>query len=151
MSIINTLIPILDTIRGTVATIVGDHVYDFYLVSRQWSGNVVGAGTPTDTETKIVPSPRVNKTPERASSQQYTAQTYGRLDMSRIEVTEISLAYAETDLTHEPAPGEQVFYRLKDAQGNGLPDEDYVLTGPPVADREKTIGWILKLEKATEV
>lgn len=54
--VIASLLPSVDAILG-IRDSIGAVIDTVYLYTRTWSGSTVGAGTPTDTKTQMLPSP----------------------------------------------------------------------------------------------
>ena len=68
----------------------------------------------------------------------------------QIVLTEISLTYTEAELSGQTSTANQeVYYKLVDAQGNGMATRYFDVHRPPVPDRDKGIGWILTLNAWT--
>ena len=75
----------------------------------------------------------------------------GLEEAGQIVLTEISLTYTEAELSGQTATANQeVYYKLVDAQGNGMATRYFDVHRPPVPDRDKGIGWILTLNARTD-
>ncbi len=64
-SIIDSLVPVIDTIRAAVHGAVGDHQYTVAVVTRTWPSGRRGdpsSGLPVDSTLTLTPSPRVRFT-----------------------------------------------------------------------------------------
>lgn len=142
-SIIDSLVPAIDSIRGAIHPIAGDRQWNVTLVRRRWSGTRVGEGTASFiSQTTISPTPRV---------EQYVhdeLRPAGLEEEGAVIVTEISLTYSEADLTQQPvAANEEVYVRVTDAQGQAIAPRFYTLSRPPEPDRTKRMGWRLHLKR----
>lgn len=144
-NIIDILVPTLDTIRSAVHGAIGDRQYRVYLCTRTWSGSQRAQGTPTIVATEIVPAPAVEfkNGPHGVS---YNLQPQGKSDDGFIELKEVSLAYSEDQLCPKAlAPNVEYYYRIVDGQGQNIRTRYGVPDGPPAPDREKDIGWSIRL------
>jgi hypothetical protein len=150
-SIVDSLLGVVDDVRSSVHSFAGDRQHVVKLVRRTWSGKERYQGEDHLEEIVLSPPPRVMF--ENLQSRSYTLRPEGRQEDGVVKVTEISLAaYQEDDLTGGDIPPNVEFYwALEDAHGQGLRRREYVLFGPPIADREKDIGWTVYLKRAEAV
>lgn len=138
-SIIDSLVTVVDEIRSDLSAVAGDHPFRLYRVVRTWTGSERGDGTATEVETEIVPRPVIKPL------LRYDLEPGGRQDDGDLKATEISLGYAESDLTLDGAAANvELFYRVK---GQDIADREYTLMAPPYPDRVKAIGWELRLRR----
>lgn len=139
-SIIDSLTGVVDSIRSDLSAVAGDHPFRLYRVVRTWTGNDRGEGDATEVETEIVPRPVI------VPLVRYDLEPGGRQEDGDLKATEISLAYAESDLTLEGAAANvELFYRVK---GQDIGTREYTLARPPYPDRQKAIGWELHLRRS---
>lgn len=139
-SIIDSLVSVVDAIRGDLSAVAGDHPYRLYRVVRTWSGTERGEGAATEVETEIVPRPVI------MPSVRYAMEPGGRQDDGDLTATEISLGYSESDLSLDGAAANvELFYRVK---GQDIGTREYTLAKPPFPDRVKAIGWELHLRRS---
>lgn len=139
-NLLDSLVPLVDQVRGTIHTAVGDRQWTVTVVKRTWSGGVRGKGTPTTVETLLTPTPAVD-----FSKVDYTLQQGGHTEDGMVTISEISLAYSEDQLTPKNiGPATDFYYRITDAQGQGLGPRLVIPDGPAVPDRERTFGWIVR-------
>lgn len=150
-TIVDGLLPVVDSIRSSVHGFAGDRQYVVKLVRRVWSGPQRYQGEDRLEEVILDPPPRVQF--ENLQSRSYTLRPEGRQEDGVVKLSEISLAkYQEDDLTGGDVPLNQEFYwALEDAHGQGVRRREYILAGPPIADREKDIGWTVYLKRAEAV
>lgn len=146
-SIIDSLVPTIDTIRAVVHGAVGDHQYEVDVVRRRWPSGRRGdttAGDAVDSIYTISPSPRV----QFAKGLDFVMEAAGRHEEGACRVSEVSLAISEDQLSPgTQGPGDEFFYRLRDAKGQKIADRFYNVAGPIVADREDSIGWVIMLSR----
>jgi hypothetical protein len=152
-SLVDQLLPDVDDIRADLLPAMGIRPYIVKTVRRTWSGEEIGDGVPTVVETVLTPPPMV--TDKNGAS--FTMRPEARVEDAELRVTELSLAnYQEADLLGAPAgtrlpANVEFFWVLADAHGQAIKARSYTVSGVPVPDREKTIGWIVKLARAEGV
>lgn len=141
------LIDVVDSIRRKVHGALGTRQYRVQIVTRRWSGGIIGEGTPTTSILEIDPRPLV----ERNENDRLSPG--GREDQGDVTLTEVSLRYSREEL--EPnignLPNVEVAYRTIDTGGQRQPDGWHVLNGSPVSRRGDRSGdgsdWIIKLKQ----
>ncbi len=139
-NLIDKLISKVDTIRQRAADRFGLPAYDLYRVYRTWSNGEVGNGTPTDVNTVIYPTPRI----ELTGSQRL--EIHGRVDDRKMRASEVSLTYTENYLQGDPkAAGEECFYMLVERNAQGADTTFWQLTTVPKAMRDE-INWVLEFQ-----
>jgi hypothetical protein len=150
-SLVDKLLPVVDKLRGSLLPKFGVRQYVVKLVKRTWTGRERGDGDFSDVEVVVTPPPMVDFPAPPGS--RYDLRPQGREEEGLIKVTEISLKnYQEVDLTGGDLPkAVQFFWLLKDAHGQGLASRAYLPANPPIADRDKTIGWVVYLRRAEGV
>jgi hypothetical protein len=148
-NLIDRLVPLVDTIRGKLNPAMGLRQWTVTVVRRTWPSGKrgdVSAGPAILSELELLPQPKVRFDPEKGVA--YQMRGAGREEEGPILLSEISLTYSEEQLVPKGLlPGEEFFYRLTDAQGQNVPARQYVPMGPPLPDREKDIGWTLRLSR----
>lgn len=144
-SVVDDLLPTIDEIRQ-IADDLGIRQYKVSTVRRTWTGEERGEGIPSTALTELTPAPRV----EYKSGLKYVLNPEGRNEEGYLKITELSLAnYQEDDLTGgDLARNEEFFWQLEDNHGQGVRKRYYLLSAPPVVDREDTIGWVIYLRRA---
>lgn len=150
-SLVDKLLPVVDRIRGSLLPKFGTRQHIVRLVKRTWTGVERGDGDFSDVEVTVTPPPMVEF--PAPPGFRYDLRPQGREEEGLVKVTEISLRnYVEADLTGGDLPGTvQFFWLLKDAHGQGVGTRAYLPANPPVADRNKTIGWVVYLKRAEGV
>lgn len=151
-SLVDKLLPVVDQLRANLLPAFGVRQYVVKVVKRTWSGTEIGDGTFTDSEVTLSPPPAVAI--GAPPGFRFDIRPQGREEEAMIKVSEISLSnYQEDDLTGGAlaSPSVQFFWLLKDAHGQGVHSRAYVPAAPPVADREKTLGWVVYLRRAEGV
>jgi hypothetical protein len=143
-SLVDTLVPIINELRADLHADFGDRPFTCHLVTRTWSGGRIGSGTVTVNSTVLIPGPpRVAK-----------YDLHGRLvpcgldEDGEIVLTEVPLTFTESEL-YLPGnvDGREYLYKLSDAHGQGIATRYFVCAAPPTPDRERDIGWIVRLNK----
>jgi hypothetical protein len=142
--LVDSLVPdVIDGLRRDLHPQFGVRPYNVTIVKREWSGLMLGEGTFTDTETLIDPQPRI----PRWDGYGYQMVPTGLENDGGIKVTEVSLSYTWDELTGGSLePNEQVFVKVSDATGAGMPDQVFIHAKPPYIDRERDMGWVLWLK-----
>ena len=153
-SLVDSLLPVVDSLRE-LHTSFGTRSWQVYTVKRTWSGSRRGEGNGvdpdyTDSAVELTPSPEVMDRRRRM------LDPTGMDEVGEVELHEVSLTYTETDLLGAAggnlAANVEFFYKLVGTHGQ-LQVTRYFVIGkrPVIADREKTIGWIVTLERAEGV
>ncbi len=144
-SIIDSLVPVIDTIRAAVHGAVGDHQYTVAVVTRTWPSGRRGdpsSGLPVDSTLTLTPSPRVRFT----KGLEFVMEAAGRREDGPCRLEEVSLAFSEDQLSPVGlTAGQEFYYVLTDAKGQNIAPRYYSVDGPLIADREETIGWVINL------
>jgi hypothetical protein len=114
------------------------------LIKRQWSGTRRGDGTASVLSTvRLDPRPLVTDTANKV------LQQYGLDEEGQIMLKEVSLTYTEQDLTGGTlADNQEFYYRLTDANGQGIAPRYFIPDKQVRPDRDKDIGWIVRLRRA---
>lgn len=142
--LVDDLVPdVIDALRDDLQPAFGIRAYRVYRVIRTWSGAEPGAGTPTDVAGELRPYPRVMFW----DGFRFQEQPAGLEPVGRVRLTEVSLTYAESDLTGQPLNANQeLFIAIGDANGQRSTIELFTHIQPPYIDREKDMGWVLNLQ-----
>lgn len=145
-NLVDKLVPMVDGLRASLYPSMGTRQYRVTIVRRTWDGGEIGAGTPTvESSVEILPQPLVEsdesyRLDERAGC--------GLVDAGTATLTEVSLTWTEAELLGLPtAPGTETYYEITDAHGQGIAATTWIPAAPPEPDREKGIGWIVKLRR----
>lgn len=142
--LVDALVPTVDSLRDQLHTSFGVRPFRVYTVRRSYSGDLEGLGEPVETVVELTPQPKV----WQWDGMRWELATCGVDELGEVRLTEISLTYTEAELTGRPLErGEQWFFRLEDAHGQGMEPRYFAPTRPPFPDREKTIGWVVQLRK----
>lgn len=132
---------------GTGATVLdSDDEFSAASLASGENGTIGDGSTEFVTQTTLDPQPHVS----------WDARDYrldpnagcGLVDAGYCTLREVSLTLTEDELLGSPiASGDEVYYRISDAQGQSIETTYWVVTGTPEPDREKDIGWIVKLRR----
>lgn len=135
---------VIDSLRADLYPEFGVRAYLVSLVTRTWSGRMVGEGKFTDVTAELVSRPLVHVW----DGLKYELVTCGLNSSGDIMLTEVSLSYTYADLVGDQSKAnQQAMIRIKDGHGQATPASFWVHSKPPYIDREKTLGWILWLKK----
>jgi hypothetical protein len=143
-NLVDRLVRVADSLRASLYPAMGVQQYTVTLVRRRWDGGERGAGNVTVlSETVLTPPPVV------VGMARYELRAGGLQEVGDITLREVSLTYTESELTGRPLDdGEEFFYRLTDARGQGIGADYFILAAPPVPDRTRDLGWRLTLRRA---
>lgn len=134
---------VIDELRADLYPTFGVRGYIASIVTRRWSGRVVGEGKFVDTVVEMVTRPLV----EVWSGLTYELLACGLSSSGDIRLTEVSLTYTYAELVGDQAHANaQTMIMLSEGHGQGQPATYWVHSKPPYVDREKTLGWILWLK-----
>ncbi len=142
------LVSVTDEIRGAVHGALGTRPYRVWVVRRSWSGGRRGVGEPVDTETELLPPPRVRRSPQLEKR----LRPAGPEEEGDITLTEVSLTYSEDEL-YPAARTEnaEFFYRLDEGHGHDARPRFFVPREPPQARRgdsqRDAIDWRIELRQ----
>lgn len=143
--LVDSLVPVIDELRGELHPLFGVRAYRVFTVLQTWSGKSQGIGELSEQVTEILPQPRV----QIWDGLRYVLEPCGLDTDGEIVLTEISLTYTFAELAGGDLPANRRWrIRMADAHGQGNPVRDFILTKPPYVDREKDIGWVMWLRSA---
>lgn len=143
--LLDDLVGLADQVRDELHRALGVRQWEVYSVLRTWTGAEVGVGRFTDQRLKLVPQPLVKP----FSSYEYRLQPCGLDEAGFVQLEEVSLSYAEDELTGGVMAGnQQHYFSIEDAHGQRIPTRTFVNARPPYPDRVDTVGWILQLSHA---
>lgn len=150
-NIIDSLVGVIDDIRGSIHPVVGDRQYRVYAVTRTWPSGRRGdlsAGPAQIGALEITPSPRVFFRGDDKGVH-FDQHPTGKSEQGVCVLSEISLAFSEDQLSPQNlGASDDFYYRLVDKKGQLIPNRYYKPAGPPATDLEKDIGWVLTLRRA---
>lgn len=141
--LVDDLVPsVIDALRDDLQPALGVRSYRVYRVVRTWSGAEPGVGTFADAAGELRPYPRVMFW----DGFRFRQQPAGLESVGSVRCTEVSLTYAEADLTARPlARNQELLIAIGDANGQGSSVGLFTHSQPPYIDREKDMGWVLNL------
>ena len=140
--LVDSLVGVIDGLRGSLHPAFGVRPYRLYTVRRTWSGDMAGEGSFTDVEVEIAPQPRVLTW----DGYDFDLTKVGVDEKGEVKVTEVSLTHTHADLVGPTlSDNEQWFIKLVEANGQGNPPRYFTHAKPPFVDREKDMGWVLWL------
>lgn len=141
--LVDSLVPgVIDALRDSLNPQFGIRAYRTYRVIRTWTGAEPGSGSYTDDAGELRPQPRVWVW----DGFKFNQEPIGLQSVGRVRLTEVSLTYAEPDLTGQPLTNNQeLLIAIGDANGQGSSTNLFTHVQPPYIDREKDMGWVLNL------
>lgn len=146
----DALVGMVDEIRSLIPTALGTRPYAVAVVTRTWSGTLVGDGTATSVVLPILPAPKVT-----FEGLHHELRPAGREEEGDVELTGVSLTYSETELAPTVASNRAEWaYRITEAHGQAARTRYYTLAAPPVARRGDHAGdasdWLIKLKRVQD-
>lgn len=142
-NLVDRLLPTIGRLRSGLLPKFGVRQFRVTIVRRQWSGGERGKGTSTVISQTVLDPPPLVSTGGGAR-----LLAGGQDEADRVTLSEIDLRYTEGELTGRPIlEGEDLYYRIEDANGQRISPRYYLLEGDPEPDREDSIGWKLKLRR----
>lgn len=142
-NLIDKLVTKVDLIRQRAADKFGLPAHNMFRVVRTWSGGELGAGTPTDVETLITPTPRIEFKGD------LELEGHGLVDKRTMKAYEISLTFTENFLQGHPLlAGQECIYKLVERNSQGADTTHWIMTNIPLVDRGE-IQWILEFRRYT--
>jgi hypothetical protein len=143
-NLVDDLVPTVDELRSDLYVSMGVSEWNVHLVKRAWSGPRVNDGVAT-----IVSDVTMDPPPLFEDGDKWQRMPHGLDNQGRSRLLEVSLTYTDAELTGGTLQrNEEFYYRLVDARGQGRATQYYRPAGSPVVDRNKSIGWIVLLERA---
>lgn len=141
--LVDSLVPdVIDGLRDELNPEFGIRSYKVYRVIRTWSGTQPGDGTPTDVAGELRPQPRV----KFWDGFRFQEDPSGLNSNGRVQLTEVSLSYSESDLTGNPLSlNQELLIAIGDGNGQGSTIGLFTHNQPPFVDREKDLGWVVNL------
>lgn len=147
-NLVDKLVPTVDKLRANLLPAMGVRQYTVAIIKRRWSGEQRGDGSASVVSTLILSPPPLLSYPNNMGALHYELPPTGKVDEGTVTLSEVSLTYTEAELSGGAlSVQEEVYYRITDGQGQGIAPRYYVLSAPPVPDREKAIGWQLSLHR----
>lgn len=142
-NLVDELAVVADSLRDELHVDMGVRQFCCFLVKAIWSGGKVGLGSKRLSYIKeLIPSPKVVLT------DRHDLTEGGIQETGTAKLTEISLTYTQAQLLGEPmAAGEEFFYLLTDRLGQGNSRRTFIPQDHPFPDREKNIGWEVKVRR----
>lgn len=145
--ITDKLIDVVDNVRRKVHKALGSRTYRVQIVTRRWSGETLGDGSPTMTILELDPRPLL------ARDEGDRLAPGGREDQGGATLTQVSLRYSAEELQPPTPPNTEVAYRVIDTGGQRQPDQWYVIAGDPASRRgdlqQDSSDWKIKLKQTT--
>ncbi len=125
----DVLVDVVDDIRREVHGALGTRTWEVAIVTRRWSGDRVGVGTPTKSVMVLDPNPLVRRnTRDRMGPA-------GREAAGSMTLTEVSLRYSQLELQPKADATTEIAYRLTEIHGQRMKPRWFVLSAEPVARR----------------
>jgi hypothetical protein len=143
----DALVDVVDDIRREVHGALGTRPWRVEIITRRWSGEERGVGTPTITVLKLDPIPRVT----RVSRDRLGPA--GREASGTIVMENVSLRYQEQELQPPVDARTEVAYRLTELHGQNEIARWFVLSASPIPRRGDKKGdqtdWYLLLNETS--
>ena len=142
-NLIDDLVETVDELRADLYEDFGVTQFAVYLVRRTWNGGQRNEGVASRSETLMDPTPLF------VDENKWRLMSHGRDEVGDAALMEVSLTYTEAELSGGTiADNEEFYYKLVDLRGQGHPDQFYTVAESPTVDRERNIGWMVKLRRA---
>lgn len=146
-SLVDRMVALTDRIRGSIPIALGARQFRVYTVVRTWTGNSTGGGVPEDVATELTPRPIV----EGYDGIRGRWIPGGIDEQGGCRLVELSLTYTEAEIIGPVLEdGQEWLIRVDDGMGQGVASRYYAVDGPPSPDRNKSLGWIVKLRRASD-
>lgn len=143
----DALIDVVDDIRRSVHTALGTRPWKVDIITRRWSGEQRGVGTPKMSVLTLDPVPMV----ERVSRDRLGPA--GREPAGSVVLTRVSLRYEQSELQPKVDAQTEVAYRLTELHGHFQTAKWFVLSSDPVPRRGDKEGdntdWYILLTETT--
>lgn len=143
----DALVGVVDDIRRSVHGALGTRPWKVAIVTRRWSGDTAGEGTPTVSILELDPTPNVRK---NARDRLGPA---GREAAGSVVLTGVSLSYTEEELQPKADARTEIAYRLTDGHGQRQKTRWFVLSATPVPRRGDNEGdctdWYILLNETS--
>lgn len=141
------LIDVVDNVRRKIHAKLGTRPWTVAIVTRRWSGEERGVGTPTVTVLELDPTPMV-----KANIRDRMGPA-GREEAGSVVLTGVSLRYTEAELAPKVDNRTEVAYRLTEGHGQYKKTRWCVIAGTPVARRGDQPGdgtdWYIVLNQTS--
>lgn len=145
----DALVGVVDDIRGLIHGTLGTRPNRVFIVTRTWSGSLVGDGTPASVEMELLPPPMVTE------AVRYELRPGGREEEGEVVLTNVSLTYSEGELAPTvPNNRTEWAYKIIEAHGQASAPRYFTLAEPPVVRRgdhaDDATDWLIKLRRAQD-
>ena len=141
------LIDVVDRVRRKIHSKLGTRPWSVAIVTRRWSGDERGVGTPTVSVLELDPTPHV------ARNSRDRLGPAGREAAGTMVLTGVSLRYTEAELAPKVDNRTEVAYRLTEAHGQRKKTRWFVISASPLARRGDTSGdgtdWYIVLNETS--
>lgn len=142
--LVDSLVPTVDSLRDSLHAAFGVRHFRVFVVTRVWSGGMIGSGSFVETALELSPRPMV----EPFTEYKYKLEPCGLNEAGYIKLSEISLTYTEAELVGTLTMGTQLLWKISEGHGQATRTRYFIPKGPPYPDRVKNIGWQIALENA---
>lgn len=143
------LIDVVDNVRRKIHSKLGTRPWTVAIVTRRWSGEERGVGTPTINVLELDPTPNV-----KVSGRDRMGPA-GREAAGSMILTGVSLRYTLAELAPKVDHRTEVGYRLTEAHGQRKKTKWFVIAGDPVARRGDSPGdgtdWYIVLNETSDM
>lgn len=149
-NVLDDLVSVVDSVRADVHASLGTRQHVVTLCKRLWDGGRPGAGNLTFTQQQVIsPPPLLAKWGVTGR-----LSPCGLEENGEVVLVEVSLTYTEAEL-YLPTlqAGEEFYYRIEDAHGQGVRKRSFVPCQPPYVVRsgeegmpDHPLGWVVTLK-----
>jgi hypothetical protein len=151
-TLVDELVPdVIDGIRGDLHPELGVRQFRVYVVTRTYASGIIGEGTYTDVEIELDPQPLVLPYSDRLGAG-FKMEPCGIDTADWVKLKEISMTYTEAELGSyavEFPAGDEIFIKITDAYGQGIPTTYWRHHVRPFNDRIKDMGWQCTLKSTS--
>lgn len=145
----DALIGVVDDIRRDIHGALGTRPWDVAIVTRRWSGDIRGEGTPSITILELDPAPNVKR------NSRDRLGPGGREAAGSMVLTGVSLRYTEEELQPKADARTEIAYRLTEKHGQRLKVRWFMLSATPIPRRGDNEGdgtdWYLVLNEVSNL
>ena len=150
-NLVDELVGVADDIRRELFAgdnDLGVRQYVVKRVRRSWDGGAVGDGNVTTVyDEAIDPPPLLVEIDSKGVAREATPA--GGEERGSLRLDEVSLSYTEAEIAPVDLPrGDEFYYRISDARGQGIAPRFFAVMGKAIPDRESSLGWKIPIARS---